>query len=169
MRGISRAEFRRMPWKNGGGETVEVAISPPGAALDAFDWRVSMATVAVPGPFSAFPGIDRTLAVLDGTLALRFAGRETVRLDLASPPMAFPADLPVEGEPVGGPVTDLNVMTRRGAFRHRLARIDAVEPMRIERQGDLMLVLDRAGDAWLVEDEPAIPVVPRFVVDLWRV
>ena len=50
-----------MPWKNGGGETAEIAVSPPGAALDDFDWRLSMARVETDGPFSAFPGIDRTL------------------------------------------------------------------------------------------------------------
>ena len=55
-----------MRWKNGGGETAEIAVSPPGAALDAFDWRLSMAKVETDGPFSAFPGIDRTLAILEG-------------------------------------------------------------------------------------------------------
>src|SRR5690348_16103916 len=66
MRIIRSSDYRRMPWKNGGGETVEVTIAPEGASLDAFDWRVSMARVASSGPFSRFPGVDRTLAVLAG-------------------------------------------------------------------------------------------------------
>ena len=49
------------PWKNGGGCTTEIAIAPPGASLDAFEWRISLATIAASGPFSAFPGVDRTL------------------------------------------------------------------------------------------------------------
>ncbi len=66
MRMIRSSDYRRMPWKNGGGETVEIAIAPAGASLDAFDWRISMACVASSGPFSRLPGIDRTLAVLAG-------------------------------------------------------------------------------------------------------
>ena len=61
---LTASSYRRMPWKNGGGETVEIAVSPEGAALSEFDWRISMATVATDGPFSIFPGIDRTLSIL---------------------------------------------------------------------------------------------------------
>lgn len=46
--------MRRMPWKNGGGITTEIAIAPPGATLDAFDWRISTARVEAAGPFSRF-------------------------------------------------------------------------------------------------------------------
>ena len=66
MRIIRAADCRRMPWKNGRGETVEIAISPDGAGIDDFDWRLSMARVETDGPFSLFAGIDRTLAVLEG-------------------------------------------------------------------------------------------------------
>jgi uncharacterized protein len=31
---IRAAAYRRMPWKNGGGETVEIAIAPEGATVD---------------------------------------------------------------------------------------------------------------------------------------
>ena len=41
--------------------------TPEGASLDTFDWRISMARVASDGPFSEFPGIDRTLAVVEGS------------------------------------------------------------------------------------------------------
>jgi environmental stress-induced protein Ves len=47
-----------MPWKNGGGETTEIAVFPDGAGLSDFDWRVSMARVDGDGPFSSFPGIE---------------------------------------------------------------------------------------------------------------
>ena len=64
---ILRAEnYRRMRWKNGGGETAEIAVFPEGAGLDEFDWRISMARVEAGGPFSRFPGVDRTLSILEG-------------------------------------------------------------------------------------------------------
>ena len=55
MRILRAADYRRMPWKNGSGETVEVAVFPPGASIDDFDWRISIATVAAEnGAFSLF-------------------------------------------------------------------------------------------------------------------
>ena len=110
-----------MPWKNGGGETVEVIVHPEGASLSDFGWRVSMATVASDGPFSVFPGIDRTLAVLSGDgMALSIEGLGDKLLTPVCAPLAFPADAPTTARLTGGPITDLNVMTRRGAFRHSL-------------------------------------------------
>ena len=63
---LDPATARAMPWKNGGGSTVELAISPADAGLEDFAWRISTAQVAVDGAFSSFPGIDRSLAVLAG-------------------------------------------------------------------------------------------------------
>ena len=121
MRLLRNTDHRRMPWKNGGGETIEVTVHPPDAGLADFGWRVSMATVASDGPFSIFPGIDRTLAVLSGDgMALSIEGLGERRLTPASAPLAFPADAPTTARLSGGPVTDLNVMTRRGRFVHSL-------------------------------------------------
>ncbi|MFQ9621820.1 MAG: HutD family protein [Enterobacteriaceae bacterium] len=41
-----------MPWKNGQGVTREVARYPEAGE---YDWRISLATIRQPGPFSAFP------------------------------------------------------------------------------------------------------------------
>ncbi|MCR6498621.1 HutD family protein [Shinella sp. CPCC 101442] len=121
MRLLRNSDHRRMPWKNGGGETVEVIVTPEGASLSDFGWRVSMATVASDGPFSVFPGIDRTLAVLSGDgMALSIEGLGDKLLTPVCAPLAFPADAPTTARLTGGPITDLNVMTRRGAFRHSL-------------------------------------------------
>jgi environmental stress-induced protein Ves len=102
-----------VPWKNGGGITREVAIWPPGSGFENFDWRVSIAEVREAGPFSRFENIDRTLMILKGRLALTIAGGQ-MELDPASPACAFAGEADCSGVPVGGPVTDLNVMTRRG-------------------------------------------------------
>jgi environmental stress-induced protein Ves len=122
MKILRAADRAATPWKNGGGVTREVAVWPPGAGLDNFDWRVSIAEVSGAGPFSHFAGIDRTLAILEGRMALAFAER-TVELDAQSPPLAFAGDVPCRGTPLGGAVTDLNVMTRRGRRTARVERI----------------------------------------------
>jgi uncharacterized protein len=67
MRVVRFAALPAVPWKNGGGTTVEIAVHPPSAGTDAFDWRVSAAEIREAGPFSRFDGIDRALAILDGT------------------------------------------------------------------------------------------------------
>jgi uncharacterized protein len=124
MKTLRSADHKRMPWKNGGGETVEIAISPEGAGLADFDWRVSTATVASNGPFSVFPGIDRTLSVLEGMgMRLSIEGREPVLLTRDSDPLAFAADVAVSATLPDGTITDLNVMTRRGVLRHSVARL----------------------------------------------
>lgn len=131
-----------MAWRNGGGETVEIAAHPPGAALDAFDWRVSMAHVAADGPFSVFPGINRTLGVLSGAgLELAIEGSGLHRLTPASAPLSFPADAPTTARLLGGPITDLNVMTRRGVARHRLRRLAVVDRLAVTLSGRWTLLL----------------------------
>lgn len=110
-----------MPWKNGGGETLEVAIFPPGASVDAFSWRVSMARVDASGPFSLFSGTDRILAVLEGAMNLIVAGRP-VRLSPTSAAHEFPGDAPAHAEVIST-VTDLNVMIRRGEFSARVHKL----------------------------------------------
>lgn len=121
---VIRAEnYRRTRWKNGGGETAEIAVFPPGADIDSFGWRISMAGIAAHGPFSRFAGIDRTLAVLQGNgIRLEIAGRDPLDLGKTSPPLAFPGDIDACAYVRDGPVLDLNVMTRRAGFRHSVTR-----------------------------------------------
>lgn len=116
------AALPEKPWKNGGGTTREIAAFPPQASLDDFTWRLSMARVATAGPFSSFAGIDRVLAVLEGTLALD-GPTIAARLDPASEPFAFDGGAPCAGEPLGGDVLDLNAMARRGRCRVAMRRL----------------------------------------------
>lgn len=118
------ADHRRMPWKNGGGETIEIAIGPAGAGLDDFDWRVSLARVERDGPFSTFPGIDRILSVVEGCgIDLVFGPEDQASLTLADEPYGFPGDAVVSGRLLDGPIIDLNVMSRRGRANATVERI----------------------------------------------
>ncbi|MHA6492029.1 HutD/Ves family protein [Pseudomonas borbori] len=110
---------RRLPWKNGKGVTLELAISPSGASLDDFEWRISSAWVNSAGPFSQFPGIDRSLALLSGA-GLRLSLPEPIILDPSNPVLSFAGELDVRAELLAGPVQDFNLMSRRERWRHRL-------------------------------------------------
>jgi hypothetical protein len=116
---IRNEDLVRVPWKNGGGTTAEVAAFPEGSGFDTFGWRISMADVASDGPFSVFPGIDRTLIVVEGEgIELDVEG-VAYPLDKASPKLSFSGDDSTTGRLLSGPIRDLNVMTRCGQFRHR--------------------------------------------------
>ena len=117
-----------VPWSNGGGVTREVAVHPKGSGFDTLDWRVSIALVRSAGPFSSLPGLDRRLAVLEGTLSLVIEQAPEVRLSPATPAVHFPGEVPVQAHPVDGPVMDLNIMTRRGRFSSALTLHRAQHP-----------------------------------------
>ncbi|RQP06510.1 MAG: HutD family protein [Paracoccus sp. BP8] len=177
---LKAADHRRMPWKNGRGETVEIAVYPEGAGLADFGWRVSMAGVTEDGDFSLFPQIDRTLAVLAGEgIELQVQGQPTQRLTPEAEPLAFPADMPTSARLLAGPITDLNVMTRRGAFTHRLARsteADGGAPEWRLLLATAPVTLDFAGETVVLEPldalfcegpEAALPLGP--VPDAWLI
>ncbi len=127
IRVIEAAQQPVQRWKNGGGSTTQIASYPSDATLDTFDWRISMARMEQDGPFSLFPDIDRTLAVLQGDgLTLNIDGLGEITVTQLTPPASFPGGRPTHARLIGGAITDLNVMTRRGRFRHRLRfmRID---------------------------------------------
>ena len=144
--------LRAAPWKNGGGSTMEIAVFPPEAGLMAFDWRISLATITASGPFSSFPGIDRSLMLVDGdSVQLTLDGTRKVVLSAAQPMLWFPGEAAVEAQ-VKWPTTDFNVMTRRDRCRHQLEKITA--PGRLLRRSETTLlfvageghVLARGGD-----------------------
>jgi uncharacterized protein len=147
MRIIRAADCRRMPWKNGGGETVEIAISPEGAGFDDFDWRLSMARVEGDGPFSQFAGVDRTLAVLEGEgIFLYVEGRIPFSLTRHSDPLSFPADVPARAALIAGPITDLNMMTRRGKVVHSMRRLSVNGVFDVASTARELLLFCRSGN-----------------------
>ncbi len=130
------------PWKNGGGVTSEVAVFPAGATMDDFLWRVSIAEVAEAGAFSRFPMVDRVLAVLEGSLSLSLAGEDApVQLSSATGAHAFPGDVDAQGTPLDGPVRDLNVMVRRGAWQATTEVLRPSTPMRVDDLPRCVLVV----------------------------
>lgn len=135
-----------MPWKNGGGETRELAIAPAGAPLDAFEWRISSARVEAGGGFSCFPGIDRSLAIIGGEgLGLVAGNGPAFILAGDSQPWRFAGEDAVHAEPLNGPVTDFNVMTRRDSWRHVLERCALTGMQRLDHRADVLFIFCQEG------------------------
>ena len=141
-----RTERVFRPWKNGGGETGEIVVSPAGADFENFDWGIRTAIVATSGPFSVFAGVDRVLTVLEGgAMVLSVGGREH-RLAAADRPFAFPGDAPVHAHLEGDRLLDFNVMVRR-PLRAQVSRgpLRPGGPEPGERARLALLLEDRAG------------------------
>jgi uncharacterized protein len=186
---LRAGDYRRMRWKNGGGETAEIAVFPENAGLDDFGWRASMATVEAGGPFSMFSGVDRTLSILDGSgMALDIEGRKPVTLTEVSQPYSFPADVATKAELLGGPIVDLNVMTRRGVYGHTVSVCDLEEPIEVVLKSEATLLFCRSGrlivsggerreelgrfDALLLQEPSALNIAGRgqfFLVEFNRI
>ena len=105
------SDYAVMPWKNGRGETREIARFP---AEGEFAWRLSMATVSEDAAFSTFPGVTRTLAVVAGGELDLVVANESERLTVGGPARIFSGEAPASAAPVTATVTDLNLMVRAG-------------------------------------------------------
>ena len=130
-----------VPWKNGGGLTREIAIYPLDSDLQSFDWRASIADIRAAGPFSQFPGVDRQMQVISGRLSLAVDGGPAVTLTAESDAVAFPGEVPVYAEPLGAPVTDLNIMTRRSRCSARLRGKSTSESSVLELRANTTLLV----------------------------
>jgi uncharacterized protein len=110
------AELKAVPWKNGLGITREIAVEPAGATMEDFVWRVSIADVDTASPFSRFPGVDRTIVLLEGDgFTMTLDGTREHALTTPCQSFAFAGELSVEVTLVGGATRDFNLMVRRGA------------------------------------------------------
>jgi environmental stress-induced protein Ves len=105
-------------WKNGGGATRELARAelPDGSG---FAWRLSVADIERPGPFSDFRGYRRQLVLLDGTgLYLGGPGTRGARLDEPGDVHVFDGADEISATLHGGPCRDVNIMTAHAAACH---------------------------------------------------
>ena len=96
-------EVTPQAWANGGGTTRELAVADDGA------WRISLADIDRDGPFSPFPGRQRLLTLVEGSvLDLQVDGDPHV----VEPqrPFAFPGGATTVASVPEGPVRVLNVV-----------------------------------------------------------
>jgi hypothetical protein len=125
---LREADYVTVPWKNGGGITREILKVPPDTA--AFDWRLSLATIEQPGPFSAFDGYDRTLVLVRGAgVELDFGSQGRAVLRAPGQLAAFDGAAATSCTLIDGPSSDLNLIVSkvRAESRARLVRVTAPE------------------------------------------
>lgn len=105
-----------MAWKNGGGITHEIMREPAATsgAQTSFTWRISIAQIAAAGPFSAFPGHTRVMALLSGHgVELEFADGRRTQLRQIGEWVTFDGAVATHCRLLGGPCIDLNLMVAK--------------------------------------------------------
>ena len=114
-------------WANGGGWTRTLLAWPDSARWTV---RISVADVEQAGPFSAFPGVDRWFAVLEGDgVRLATAGQAPVVVRAGDEQLhTFPGDAATDCELLGGATRDLNVMVRRRGARATIRPVCGGDP-----------------------------------------
>lgn len=122
-------DYQRMRWKNGGGWTTEIAVSPHDAGLTGkpFDWRVSLAEIENDGEFSAFPGYDRTILLAEGAgMQLSFDAASPQTISQPHEPFEFRGEWQTYCRLLNGPVRDFNVMAARSKWQHHCEMLRGV-------------------------------------------
>lgn len=116
---LRAADYPAMPWKNGAGTTREI-VRDAGDGLEGFGWRVSIADVGAPGPFSAFTGYQRVISVLEGEgMRLNVDGIDSRDLRVLDA-FAFDGASAVDCTLLGGAIRDFNLIYSPTRYRARL-------------------------------------------------
>ncbi|HEY1393856.1 MAG TPA: HutD family protein [Methylibium sp.] len=107
------------PWRNGGGSTRTLLAWP---SAEHWDLRISVAEIAMDGPFSAYPDIERWFAVIEGAGVVLSSEGSNLALDPDSPPHRFDGASAPQCRLVDGATRDLNLMLRQDRLSGSLER-----------------------------------------------
>lgn len=169
-------------WKNGGGSTKQLLISPKDADLTNFDYRISIATISSDGPFSPFPGIDRQLCILEGAgVKLKMMSNDAAEaneliLSPNEPAFCFSGETHIESQLLDKQIIDFNVMTKRGKYRAYIERLElygslspeSIETSNIDDAHQTSNVHNNELQQWLLCLEPLNLVYQGQIIQLKR-
>ena len=114
---LDAAAFRHMPWKNGGGVTIDIAVSMlPGFAAGSWEgiiWRFSRTAIVTPGAFSDLSGYDRELALVSGEGLVLETDDGEIDVRQAFKPVRFAGETSIVSRLEAGPVEVVNLIGDR--------------------------------------------------------
>ena len=153
---LRASDYRRMRWKNGAGWTSEILKVHASDERDTNDWiwRLSIADIEADAPFSAFPGVERELVLLNGNgLRLRFDDGESQELLPPHDSLRFAGERTAFGELLDGPTRDFNLMWKRDAVAAELWHRPLVGTMVLfVEPGELWAIHLMAGQSRFADD-----------------
>lgn len=114
MKILTPKDYHEMPWKNGKGRTNELLRLPHPTDTELFSLRLSIASMKESGPFSHYPGIERTIILLEGQgVVLDFVDEIKMNLNEPLKPIQFAGEAEIEAKLIGGPIREYNIMAAR--------------------------------------------------------
>lgn len=140
MQVIDPATWTAQPWRNRAGTTHELVRWP---ADERFAVRISVADLTAPAPFSAFPGYQRWLYLLDGGPVTLAVDGAAVVLAAVGDGVGFPGAAEVAATAVAHPSRDLNFMASAAVA----ASVEILRgPATVVRAGAAVAVFAIAGE-----------------------
>jgi environmental stress-induced protein Ves len=137
---LDPASYRRSPWKNGGGVTIDIAEERDHAGSEGWAgviWRLGRTAIPVPSAFSDFAGYDRLQVVVGGSGLVLDTPQGEVDLRRAFRPARYRGEAPIGARLESGPVEVVNLIADR-----KRALID--------------LIVVEAGEAWSLDAETVV-------------
>jgi environmental stress-induced protein Ves len=122
---IDPSHYRRTPWKNGGGVTVDIAGQDD-------VWRFGRTPITAAGPFSDYAGFDRLQVLVAGHgLVLDTPDGE---IDVRTPfkPVRFTGETRIVSRLESGPVEVVNLIGARARVRIALEVLTAGRALTVE-------------------------------------
>jgi environmental stress-induced protein Ves len=106
---LSPKDYRRTPWKNGGGVSIDIA--------EADGWRFGRTPITQPGPFSDYSGFDRAQVLVSGHGLVLDSPQGAIDVRVPFRPVTFAGERPIVSRLEAGPVEVVNLIGERARVR----------------------------------------------------
>jgi len=107
---LDPSQFRRTPWKNGGGITVDIAEHGD-------VWRFGRTPITTAGPFSDYAGFDRLQVLVAGRGLVLDTPDGEIDVRIPFKPVRFAGETPIVSRLEAGPVEVVNLIGARAKVR----------------------------------------------------
>jgi hypothetical protein len=162
---LTARERTAHPWRNGNGTASEIVVHPDGATADAFDWRISVATIETDSDFSPYPGIQRYLMPLSPRGLTLDVDGELQEIPGFST-FEFAGESNVRATGVTAPSLDLNLMVRRDTARGSLTTQNVDVRLNVAAAPTETVVIVLLGAAFGLDYLDAVELQPNSNLNL---
>jgi environmental stress-induced protein Ves len=114
---LDPSQYKRTPWRNGGGVTVDIAV-------EGDEWRLGRTPITEPGPFSDYTGYNRLQVLVSGRGLVLDTPDGDIDVRMPFRPVRFAGETPIVSRLEAGPVEVVNLIGRRDAVAIDLHVVD---------------------------------------------
>src|SRR5262249_21933724 len=134
---LDPAHYRRTPWKNGGGVTIDIAEQDD-------IWRFGRTPITAPGPFSDYTGFDRLQVLVAGRGLVLETPQGEIDVRVPFRPVRFAGETTIRSRLEAGPVEVVDLIGARHAVHLGLEVLEAGGKQTLGAGTHLIYCPDRA-------------------------